>query len=176
MTDSCLTDRHLMAFARIVRAFAHYERLIDDALVALATADAACIGLLTRGYDFRARRATLLDMLRQVGYPMDRYDRISGQLMLPYTYSMLHYDIIHSVWVKHVPTNGIRPAWIFSLAPTVAPLRDWCDAGVEDGLARSPDEFVYSLDRLEDVADRLGEGHRDFGAYLHEIGLLPMAS
>ncbi|EON15263.1 hypothetical protein [Pandoraea sp. SD6-2] len=172
--DSCLTERHLTLFARIVRCFARYEHLIDGAATTLSRADATCFSLLTRGYDFRARRTTLLDMLRQVGYPTDRYDRISAQLMLPYTYSMLLHDIVHSEWTRHVPSGGIQPAWIFDCAPTVLPLRDWSDAGVEDPLPRAADEYAYTLDQLETVADTLSEGHRDFASYLQETGLVPV--
>ncbi|ALS64318.1 hypothetical protein EGJ54_01535 [Pandoraea apista] len=170
--DSCLTERHLILFAKIVRSLAGYERLIDDAAITLSKADPTCFSLLTRGNDFRARRTMLLDVLRQVDYPMDRYDRISAQLLIPYTYSMLLHDIVHSEWTRHVPSNGIQPAWIFRCAPSVLPVRDWSDTGVEDPLPRSADEYSYTLEQLETVADTLSEGRRDFAAYLLAAGLL----
>ncbi|VVE65146.1 hypothetical protein PAN31117_01772 [Pandoraea anapnoica] len=173
---SCLSERHLLAFAKIVRCFAHYEFTIDTACCALTKCEPTCFSLLTRPLDFRARRVMLLDVLRQVGYPMDRYDRISACLMVPFTYSMLLHDILHSRWVRHSEGGGIQPAWIFDLAPSVEPHRDWCDECVEEPLPRSADDHAYSLDQLETVARRLSAEHRALVAYLMEIGLLPASS
>lgn len=169
---SCLSERHLLLFARIIRSFASYERLIDEAVSTLAGCNSACLVLITREYDFRARRRMMLDLLHQLEVPLDRFDRISAHLMVPYTYSVLLHDIIHSEWVPHVQTNGIQPSWIFRLSPMVSPLRDGNDVALDHPLEREPDEPSYTLADLEDIADTLSGGCRALAQYLNEVNLI----
>ena len=75
-SETCLTERQLMLFGRIVQAYARHEVLMEEIMATVGGADPTSVKLMTRHLPFGWKRATLLNLLRHRGVPVDRIDHV----------------------------------------------------------------------------------------------------
>ncbi len=161
--DEILTERHLAAFGGILQCFARYEHTIEQAIAGLLQTDASSIVILMRHLDFTGKRVALLDLLRQLAIPGDRWERIFAHLSVPNSHVDLRNHIAHSSWTASPQPRSIQPDWILRWAPRVEPT-----------LQGPPSDVVsYTLEALSEASANLAIGHERFVASLTEFGLLP---
>jgi hypothetical protein len=172
MSLDCLTERHLLLFGIIIQWFARYEVLIQDVMATVAGSDLAAVILLTRNLDFSGKRRTLLELLRHWTIPLDQFDRISAYLMVPHTLMPLRNDIAHSAWISGATTHSIQPDWILRPAPGIKPLHNDPSAPNDRFVESDQEQFVYTLDSLNETVETLAENYKSFSYYLYEVGLI----
>jgi len=160
--DQVLTQHQIALFGTIVQWFASYELTMEQAIAGVVGTELSCIAILMRGLDFAQKRAALLDLLRDRSAPQDRWERVFAHLAVPACHIHLRDGIVHSTWIKAPEPRSIQPNWILRLPPSIEPL---C-------LGETTDEATYTLERLEEIAADLAEGHKRFVAYLVEAGLI----
>ena len=167
---NCLTERHLLVFGTIIQWFAQYELLMQEIMASAAGCDSGSIIVLTSGLDFGAKRRALFNLLRHRNIPLDRYDRINGHLMVPYTLAPIRDYIAHSAWISGSSSNWIQPDWVRRLPPSVKPFHG-------DGLIETEqDKVAYSLEDLNETAETLASNYKGFSDYLCEVGLIGVCS
>ena len=168
----CLSERHLLLFGAIIQCFARYELLIQEVIATVVGAELASVILLTRNLDFSGKRHALLDLLRHWTIPLDRFDRVSEYLMVPYTLTPLWTDIIHSTWMPGASSSRIQPDWILRSPARVKALHDDPTAPSENFLESDQDKVAYTLDDLSEIVQALAANHERFSEYLRGVGLV----
>ncbi len=171
-SEDCLTERHLLLFASVIRWFARYELLMLELTAAVAGSDASAVMILTRNLDFGEKRQALIELLRHRAIPMDQFDRINKFLTVPNTFLSLRDDIAHSAWIQAESPYVIQPVWIFKRGPGVKPLHGAPDASHAQYVECDEDKVDYTLDVLDGAVKTLAENYESFSAYLQESLLL----
>ncbi len=67
---------------------------------------------MTAGLDFMGKRDALFNLVRHRTVPHDQAEQIRTNMQMVRTFSLLHDDIIHSVWIQGKPPNSIGPVWL----------------------------------------------------------------
>jgi hypothetical protein len=170
--DDTLSDRHLAAFGAIVQVFARHEALMDEAAATLSGASATAVKLLTASLGFTQKCAAMLSLMRHRGVPLAQYDRVLRFTDAPRTHAALHYDIVHSIWMRTESENVIAPRWL-SHGP-VESVKPFHNLGQDGCIFQEwPEDIAsYTLDDLNGIAQLLDRNGREFHAYLAENGLI----
>lgn len=164
--DEILTQRHLAVFGAILQGFARYELTIEHAIAGLLQTDTSSIAVLMRQVSFMDKRMALLDLLRERSVPGDRWERIFAHLAVPACHVGLRNYIAHSTWTASPEPKSIQPNWILR----------W-PSGIEPELqAPRSEDNQYTFEMLDEIAGNLASGHRQFLAYLNDVGLISSPS
>jgi hypothetical protein len=161
--DEILTERHLAVFGAILQCFARYELTIERAIAGLLRTEASNVVILTRHLDFTGKRLALLELLRKLSIPGDRWEQIFAQLSVPNSHLDLRNHIAHSTWKASPRPNSIQPDWILRWSPHIEPALE----------TPARNDVSYTLEALVETLTNLAVGHERFVACLTELGLLP---
>jgi len=174
-TPDCIDDRHLLLFGRVVHCFARHEALIQEIMAAVSGADATSIKLLTRSLSFTEKREALFNLLRHRAVPLDQIDQIQGYLLVLQTFTSLHDDIAHSVWIEGKPSNLIWPNWLTAGPLTaIKPVHDIGQG--KNFIEDDADKVTYTLDELKGNVETLEANYVSFREYAAGLGLASNAT
>ena len=171
-----LTEPYLLFFGTIIHWFARYETLIDSILAAISGADATAIKLLTSDLNTTQKRKTLLRLLRHRAIAADRIDQILRYLEVLHTYTQLHYDIVHSIWIEGEPANTIWPSWLKAGPRTAIKAKHDLGAGQKAFFEEEGEKITYTAEELKEIIGILESNFFAFEKYIDEIGLKPSSS
>lgn len=167
-----IDERHLALFGAIVQKFAAHELLIARVAAHVMGTQTAAVALLTRALAFEEKRKALLDLLRHLDVPLDRYDCVNGFLSYLLPFVRLRYDIVHSVWTAASSPEAIQPDWILNPPPRIRPVHALADRLPGDFIEDEEEKLAYSLAELREIADGLEQNLEKFAGYLLDEGLI----
>lgn len=162
--------RHLSLFGEILQTFAAHELLIARITARLLGTQTDSIVILTRGQSFEEKRMAVLDLLRHLNIPLDRYDRINTFLTYLLAFARLRHEIIHSVWSEAPSPPSIQPEWILRPVPRISP------AHAPSDTLREHKTLAYSLAELAQIAGELDANLESFSSYLADVDLIEEAA
>jgi len=158
--SSPLTPDHFAAFGAIIHHFARHEYLMQCIVSALIEVPLVPVSILTVELGYRARRETLLSLMRAKPLPKKQLERIETFLSILDKRNGLRNAIAHNVWKSGTQAGSIRPVGI-SVRGGEARFK---------GLAEGEDE--YTADKLRRTANELARSYDKFVAYLDDEGFL----
>jgi hypothetical protein len=157
---SVLTPDYFAAFGAIIHHFARHEYLMQCIVSAIIDVPIVPVSILTVELGYRARRETLLSLMRSKPLPKAQLQRIETFLAILDKRNALRNAIAHQAWKQGTRPGSVRPIGI-SVRGGEARFK---------GLAKSEDE--YTADKLRRIANELGRSYDRFVAYLDREGLL----
>jgi len=169
--ENCLTGLHLRLFGRIVQSFARHEAMMEEVMAKVSGADPTSVKLMTSHLPFGWKRATMLNLLRHRGLPIDRVDEVQWLFEPAHTNLALRDDIAHSTWVPCEPEGLVRPTWLSSEPKVAAKPQHDIDGGGKSYIEDYDERFAYTLESLTEIADQMEESETKLHDYLASADL-----
>jgi hypothetical protein len=156
-----LDDDHFRAFGAIIHTFARHEALMVGAMAKLLGADIALFSMTTAELPYRAKRDTLLALVKERPLPNEQIEKISGYLCELHKWNQLRNAIAHYVWKP-----GDRPG-------SVKPMGLSVRGGEASYKGIEPGDRDYTKQELISIGNQLIQLRLRFFTYLRSIDLLP---
>jgi hypothetical protein len=151
---SALTQDHFMAFGAIVHQFARHEYLMQCLMNTVVRVHITPLSMLTVELSYRARRETLLSLIRAKPLPKKQLERIESYLAALHKHNGLRNAIAHQLWKEGTRNGTVRPFGLSVRGGNVA----------IKGIIENEQE--YTENDLIDIANELAANYDKFRAFL----------